>query len=105
MKTTLKVSITSKVGVTINAGESVTVAFDAKTKSGEPFASAFSVTAADGRRVVTRNTAKIGIKVPGTATLEKYSYDGIAKTVFGDKTEPDGWTNGAPSWLLFLGLI
>lgn len=45
-------------------------------------------------------------KVPGLRTLEKYSYDGIAKTVTGERTEPDGYgSNGAPSWLLVVGVI
>lgn len=45
-------------------------------------------------------------KVPGFLTLQKYSNNGIAKTVTGDKTEPDGYgSNGAPSWMLVIGII
>jgi hypothetical protein len=45
-------------------------------------------------------------KVPGPRTLEKYSNDGIAKTVTGEKTEPDGFgSDGSPSWLLVVGII
>ena len=45
-------------------------------------------------------------KPPGLRTLEKYNNDGIAKTVTGEKTEPDGYgSNGAPSWMLVIGII
>ena len=48
-----------------------------------------------------------GVKsLPSVATLERYAADGIAKTVDGQRIEPDGTAaNGAPSWLLALGLI
>lgn len=105
MKTKLFLTIRSKKGTVISAGETVTVAFDAKTKSGEAYASAFSVNTEDGRRILTRNLAVVGKKTPSLATLERYSDEGIAKTVFGANTEPDGWAGGAPSWLLFMGLI
>ncbi len=106
MKTTLKNTITSKSQVTINAGEPVTVAFDVPKKDGSGFsAGLFSLTADDGRRVLSRNVAHIGKKVPGVATLERWSDNGVCKTPFGGRTEPDGWTDGAPSWLLFLGMI
>jgi len=48
-----------------------------------------------------------GVKtIPGIRTLEKWSNDGVAKTVDGQRIEPDGTAdNGAPSWLIVLGLI
>lgn len=43
---------------------------------------------------------------PSMKTLQKYSFDGIAKSVTGKKCEPDGYSDdGAPSWLLVLGMI
>lgn len=46
------------------------------------------------------------IKNPGLRSLEKWSNDGICKSVFGAKVEPDGYgTNGEPSWLLAMGMI
>jgi hypothetical protein len=43
---------------------------------------------------------------PSMKTLQKYSFDGIAKSVTGKKCEPDGYSDdGAPSWLLALGMI
>lgn len=45
-------------------------------------------------------------KQPSLKTLEKWSMDGVAKTVTGERTEPDGTgTDGAPSWLLAIGVI
>jgi hypothetical protein len=45
-------------------------------------------------------------KPPGEKTMFKWMNDGIAKTVFGARTEPDGFgPNHEPSWLLALGLI
>jgi len=45
-------------------------------------------------------------KPPGTATLERYVSDGIARSVFGAKVDLDGYDDkGGPSWLLALGLI
>jgi hypothetical protein len=45
-------------------------------------------------------------KPPGEKTMWKWSNDGVAKTIFGARTEPDGTgPQGEPSWLLALGLI
>jgi hypothetical protein len=67
----------------------------------------------DGDRVYQTGLANRGYerftgigKTPGLRTLEKYSSNGIAKTVTGEKTEPDGFgSNGAPSWMLVVGII
>lgn len=45
-------------------------------------------------------------KAPSLATLNKWSNDGIARTPTGERVETDGiGTDGAPSWLVVLGLI
>ena len=45
-------------------------------------------------------------KLPALRTLERWSYDGVCKSVTGATVEPDGHgPDGAPSWLLALGLI
>jgi hypothetical protein len=45
-------------------------------------------------------------KPPSTATMQKWSMDGVAKAVDGSRIEPDGVApSGAPSWLLVMGLI
>lgn len=45
-------------------------------------------------------------KEPGLKSLERMAFDGVAKTVTGYRTEPDGYgKDGSPSWLLVLGHI
>ncbi len=45
-------------------------------------------------------------KPPTMKTLEKYSFDSVAKSVTGKRCEPDGYAeDGSPSWLLVLGMI
>ena len=52
-----------------------------------------------------KNFTKL-LKPPTLKTLEKYSWDGVAKTVTGYRTEPDGiGIDGSPSWLLVIGII
>ena len=52
-------------------------------------------------RVRVRNA----FKVPDQEQLEEWVNECGCETVAGEWTEPDGWTNGAPSWLLALGMI
>lgn len=45
-------------------------------------------------------------KEPSIKTMEKWMDNGIALTVTGKRTEPDGiGEDGSPSWMLVLGLI
>ena len=45
-------------------------------------------------------------KTPSFKSLEKQSYDGVAKSVLGNRVEPDGFDQyGSPSWLLVAGVI
>jgi len=45
-------------------------------------------------------------KEPSIKTMENWMSTGIAKTVTGHRTEPDGHgPDGSPSWLLAMGLI
>lgn len=47
-----------------------------------------------------------GVRIPSEKTLWKWSEDGVCKSVFGHKIEPDGVDHqGSPSWLLLIGLI
>jgi hypothetical protein len=57
--------------------------------------------------IQTAHTKMTGINKPPTInTLEKWSFDGIAKSVTGKKVEPDGYSyDGSPSWLLVVGVI
>jgi hypothetical protein len=125
MSTTTK-SFTSKKGVTINAGERVTVSFNVKRRLTEHEIHAFNlstnshycppvneflpnyirITTHDGRSVVTRNFKGAGIRVPSMKTLERWVCDSVCESVFGSQVEPDGWdSDGSPSWLLVFGLV
>ncbi len=45
-------------------------------------------------------------RAPTVATMERWSNDGVARSVLGKLVEPDGHDeHGSPSWLLALGLI
>ncbi len=45
-------------------------------------------------------------KCPSLKSLEEWSNDGICESVTGENVEPDGYDcDGAPSWLLALGMI
>lgn len=45
-------------------------------------------------------------KPPSMSTLMKWEEDGVAKALDGARVEPDGTSrNGAPSWLIALGMI
>lgn len=112
MKTKLKKSLTSKKGVVINEGETVEVRFDVRGKDtirehNEFLPYYVSLNTEDGRRIVVPIKLKsLGLKLPGQRKLQRWSFDSVAKSVFGTRVEPDGWSyDGSPSWLLALGLI
>ncbi len=45
-------------------------------------------------------------EIPSASTLIEWSNSGIAESVNGEQVEPDGLDpSGAPSWLLFFGMI
>lgn len=96
---------TGELTAVLNAGECVKVWFSPKMYSGSIFVQYKDFVgvskAVNAHQWLTKFT-----KMPTMRTLEKYSWDGIAKTVIGEKTEPDGFgPTGAPSWLLVVGII
>ena len=45
-------------------------------------------------------------KPPSTNTLEKWNEEGMSKSVDGQRVEPDGYSHdGAPSWMLVMGIL
>jgi len=45
-------------------------------------------------------------KPPSVATMAKWGDDGVAKSVGGERVEPDGWdSDGTPSWMLALSVV
>lgn len=105
---TTKRDITSKKG-TIPKGTKVTLSW--KDLDGKDRAHMTRVVDDAGTSVLI-STESLPDKVsgvsavPSTKTLEKWSGDGIAKSVLGAKVELDGWDDqGSPSWVLAMGLI
>lgn len=101
---TVAKDITLKSGYSIPVGEKITLEF---VKEG--FSYVMQVIHKDHDFKI-RNTRFFnylqGVKVPSEKTLWKWSEDGVAKSVFGNRVEPDGVDpKGAPSWLLLLGYI
>lgn len=86
-------------------------------KSGAEIPAGCLVTWKDGRatlhapdrdvRISARGAARaLGIEEPELATLEFWSYDGIAESILGERIEADGIDDhGSPSWLLAFGVI
>lgn len=79
-------------------------------KAGTVFSIAFSpngaMTVSNGDKVFNTRLYSMFFKAPSLATLERWSDSGVAKTPTGHKVEPDGiGPDGAPSWLLIMGLI
>jgi hypothetical protein len=97
-----KVDINWKDGTKTPANTPVHIWFSPKQASSRMYVEIGSEV-----RVTRINQKYTGInKQPGIKTLEKYSWEGIAKTVVGEKVEPDGFgPTGAPSWLLVLSII
>ena len=89
-----------KTGREFPQGERFAIAFD-------PAGSLFTATLASDPTVSFRTRHfQSFFRAPGLATMEKWMDDGIARTVTGERTEPDGYgSDGAPSWLLALGMI
>jgi hypothetical protein len=98
MKTiTTKKPINLKDGSTIHAGTVLTF-----VRHGEKESQGIWLMDGMERRLSYRGV----LKAPSIATLEKWEGEGYCKSVFGDKTEMDGYDKiGAPSWALAMGLV
>ena len=96
-------------GEVIRFSEKVTLRFDVRSSTGGKLWNFVALSTADGRRAIIpvyRLKHYFGVNVPSVKTLEKWSDSGKCKSVFGKTVEPDGVDpEGAPSWLLALGLI
>jgi len=90
-----------KTGQIIPKGSEFSLVFG-QDPNGSPYVTA---TANDGTHFKTRHFTTF-FKEPTLEEMEEWVNDGIAETVNGDRTEPDGYgPDGAPSWLLALGII
>lgn len=95
----------AKKGISMAKGTSVTLSWPTST----PWVTKITDGSGNTLSVRTANLHKFvsGIsKPPSPGTLEKWERDGYAKTVTGERVEPDGTgSDGAPSWLLAGGMI
>jgi hypothetical protein len=104
-KTSVHTPYIFKSGEVITQGESVTVWFSEKYTDNMfiqvGLTQLFPVKIVSGKRHLK------GFKsAPSEETLEKWENQSFCKTILGNKTEPDGRDEfGAPSFLLYLGLI
>jgi hypothetical protein len=90
--------LTLKDGTTISKGESFTLRGVLSDTKGSWQRDS------DGRIMILRFSSLI--KAPSMSTLEKWSENGIAKSVLGARVEPDGHgPDGEPSWMLAMGMI
>ena len=102
MKSTLKRDIKLKDGRRFLKGEKVNITFlDDTYISVSVNGDTFKTRAIKGHKTFTGF-----YKEPSLVTLTNWGLDGIARTVTGDRCEPDGYgEENAPSWFLVLGLI
>jgi hypothetical protein len=99
----LKRDIRSKKGAEILRGAKVTLSWE------NPIATRITDDAGSVVAVRTENLYKYvsGIsRPPSVNMMEKWMYDGVAKSITGKRVEPDGYgPDGAPSWMLAMGII
>lgn len=91
--------------ISIKAGETITLRFEPKNHQSVYLVHSGTRVAKLG--LMNAHNYVTGINpAPSMKTLEKWSNDGVAKTVTGHRTEPDGTgPDGSPSWLLVFGII
>lgn len=109
----------------LDEGKTYVTSRDLKSKKGVeiPSGSRVGLSWERNKETLTRMTAQNGdvitvstpylfkyvrgfAKPPSMKALEKWTYDGVAKSITGARVEPDGHgPDGAPSWLLALGYI
>ncbi len=118
MNITFRKDAKLKAGLVINAGVRATGKF-VKVIGGVTGTEydAIEVTIPEGTEVSAGNVLDANLtfktrkfstffKPPVVRTMEKWSNDGVAKSVTGKRCEPDGHSDdNAPSWLLVLGMI
>ena len=104
---------------TIPAGTQVDVEFPLMDTSRNPFTGMpvqtknplIMILSANGITVRCRSTHwnkyfKTNSKLPSDKMIETWVYDGVCKSLGGNRVEPDGWSfDGTPSWLLAMGMI
>lgn len=104
-RTTKRELKASNAGIFIPSGSQVNTYFSGKNHS------FIYVEDTNGNLLATRATnAHLTFggftKEPSIGTMTKWVSDGVARTITGHRTEPDGTgPDGSPSWLLVLGFM
>jgi len=102
---TVNKDIKLKSGEVIPQGEKVTMSFI----SGGNGVEIQSPSLGRSIKIPTRSAVRYlsgFTKEPSVKVMERWMYDGVAKTVTGHRTEPDGHgPDGSPSWMLVVGVI
>lgn len=102
LEVTVKQTVKSKKGVTLEAGTKVKCEFQPSfvritTENGD----AIKVPYAAASKFLTRFN-----KMPAMSTLNRMATDAVVTTPIGSRVEPDGYgPYGDPSWLIVLGVI
>ena len=98
--------VKTKKGSTINKGDRLPL-----VEWGNDYPYAMTLEAENGQVLKVRaptghRLLKRFPKPPSDRLIDKWIFDGIAKSVDGKRVENDGFSSsGAPSWLLALGMI
>ena len=103
---TLKRPVKLKSGVSFDVGAKMVVEFVTdKGPSGHERSYMQITHPVSGESYKTANWSGY-FTPPSVATMQRWSDSGIAKSVTGGKCEMDGYSDdGAPSWMLALGMI
>jgi len=104
MNITTSNEIKFKLGLTIDAGTPCVLQFDGKTT----VATITAVGSNVGFRLRCSSLPRYfnRFKAPSIKTMQNWSDQGIAKSVLGNRVEPDGFDpEGSPSWMLVMGII
>ena len=102
MKTTNTTQIKFKSGVIVPVGTACEIKFNGENTTSEVIVSGVSY------KIKCANLPYYfsKFKRPSIASLEKWSNDGVCKSMLGKRVEPDGYDDeGSPSWLLVMGMI
>lgn len=107
MNLTNSKEIKFKNGLVIPVGTNLTVTFVAgQTVANLTGGSAGGVPVSIKLRCSSLPRYFTKFKAPSLKTMEKWSDEGVAKSMLGQRVEPDGYDDeGSPSWMLVVGII
>jgi len=97
--------VTNEVSLTIPVGTKITINFDQNGGTSTLTIDDSNITKKVSLSTLIKKCTGF-TKMPSEATMERWMFDGVAKSITGKRVEPDGFgEDGSPSWLVALGLI